>query len=374
MKKFAALAAALALWGAFLPSGATAKEYILTGIKPNTLVLVDPAARKVARSYPLPGGGSPLGIVTSPDGKVAYTATNHWGSLIGIDLDSGRQVFGANFTQSENDFTADGPAPQIRVRSVFGLEISPDGKELFVTEAPVRLRSDEYEVMDTRIAVYRSDAGLDAKPVRFLPVPRRTTNIMLSADGTKLYANSWDLYTLDAKDGKVLKVDKILNWDRPGFAPPDLFNVWNQFEQAKVFVSPYYANRTDLDPSNPAASRVGMLSLDLKTGAVRLAEFENFSTVMFSSVVNPVRRNEVFSVFKTLTKSDLDKNQVIKRINLPHAYYCINISGDGREVYLAGAGGDIAVYSTDTLKLLGHIEMPGGADMGGSWVRMVERP
>ena len=33
---------------------ASAKEFILTSVKPNTLVLVDAAARKVERSYALP--------------------------------------------------------------------------------------------------------------------------------------------------------------------------------------------------------------------------------------------------------------------------------------------------------------------------------
>ncbi len=365
-------AALLALCAtAFAPLCVQAKEYILTGVKPNRLVLIDPAKRAITRIYTIPGGGSPAGIVTSPDGKTAYVTTNHTGSLVGIDLDSGKEVFHADF--SDGDFS-DVSSGALRVRSFYGLEISPDGKELFVSESPVRLLRDEYKVEDTRIAVYRTDGGLAAEPVRLLPLPRRTTNIMMSTDGTKLYANSWDLYTLDPKDGKVLKVDKILNWDRKNFAPAGVFNVWNQFEQAHMFVTPYYTARTDPGSGNPPTPRTGLLTLDLKTGDIHMNEFEDFSAIMFSSVLSPVHRNEVYSTFKTLTKSDIEKNILIKRVTLPRPYYCINISADGREVYVAGAGNDIGVYSTGTLKRIGEIKMPGGADMAGAWIRMVERP
>jgi quinohemoprotein amine dehydrogenase beta subunit len=363
MKTKAVTALFLALCALALdPASAPAKEYILTAVKPNTLVLADPAARKVERSYQIPGPGAPLGIVPSPDGKVAYVITNHWGSLVGIDLDNGAEVFHADLSDGD-----------VRARNMFGLEISPDGKELFVMRSPVRLGLGEYEVQDVGVAVYRTDAGMNAKPVRILPVPRRTTSLLMSPDGTKLYAVSWDIHTIDPKDGKVLKVDKVANWDRPNFAAPDVFGVWGQYEQAKVFVNPYFVTRTDLDPKDPAASRTGMLTLDLATGALAMHEFEDSSAIMFSSVVNPVRPNETFSVYGTLTKTDLTTNKLIKRVPLPHTHYCLNISGDGKEVYVAGTMGDIGVYSTETLERIGEIQMPGGNDMGGTWIRMVQR-
>jgi len=362
MKSKSLAAALVCLCVLALPATASAKEFILTSVKPNTLVLVDAAARKVERSYALAGDGSPLGIVTSPDGKIAYVVTNHWGSLIGIDLDSGQEVFHADFSHDD-----------LRVRNMFGLEISPDGKELFVMQSPVRLGQGEYEVKDVGIAVYGTDAGLKATPRRVLPVPRRTTNLLISPDGKRLYAVGWDVLTLDPADGKVLKVDKVLNWDRPDQAPPDLFGVWIQYEQAGIFANPYYTTRAGADPKDPAAARTGMLVLDLATGKFTMSEFEDTSAIMFSSVVNPVRRNEAFSIYNTLTKTDIESNRLIKRVTLPHTNYCLNISGDGKEVYTAGTMGDIGIYSSETLERIGQIDLPGGNDMAGSWIRMVQR-
>ncbi len=354
--------AALLLGAGMAAQGAAAKEYILTAVKPNRLVLVDAAARKVERTYDLPGGGGILGIVTSPDGKIAYATTNHWGSLVGIDLDSGKEVFRADFSDGD-----------LRVRNTFGLEISPDGRELFVMQSPVRLGLGEYEVQDVRIAVYRADGGLDAQPVRFLPVPRRTTTLLFSADGKKLYCVNWDIVAIDPQDGKVLETHKVANWERPGYAPPDVFGVWNQYEQAKVYINPYFTARTDVPPTDPSAMKTGMMTLDLKTGEFEMADFENSSAIIFSSVVNPAKPTESFSVYTQLSKTDLAEDKLVKRVQLPHTYYAINISGDGKEVYVAGTMDDIGVYSTETMERIGEIKMPGGADMGSSWIRMVQR-
>ncbi|CAA7612315.1 quinohemoprotein amine dehydrogenase subunit beta [Magnetospirillum sp. SS-4] len=360
-KSFVAALLALAAF-AFQPATASGKEYILTSTKPNTLVLVDPAARKVARTYKIAGPGAPLGIAPSPDGRIAYVVTNHWGSVVGIDLDSGNEVFRADLSDGA-----------IRARNMFGLEVSPDGKELFVMRSPVRLGQGEYEVQDVGIAVYRTDAGLKARPDRILPVPRRTTGLFMAPAGDKLYAVSWDIHTLDPKDGKVLKVDKVANWDRPNYGTPDVFGVWNQYEQAKMFVNPYFVARTDVAPTDPSAAKTGLLTLDFATGKVTMADFEDSAAIMFSSVVNPVRRNEVFSVYNTLTKTDIGTNRLVKRVTLPHTYYCLNISGDGKEVYVAGTVSDIGIYSTETLERIGEIRLPDDHDMGGTWIRMVQR-
>src|SRR5215470_9660606 len=98
-----------------------AKDYLLAGQKPDKLVLVDVGGRKIERSYTLRDGApGPVMIVPSPDGRVAYVIVNRSESLCGIDLDTGQEVFRADFSK-----------PPERVKA-FAAEISPDGKELFV--------------------------------------------------------------------------------------------------------------------------------------------------------------------------------------------------------------------------------------------------
>ncbi|MEN8198110.1 MAG: hypothetical protein ABFS30_16635, partial [Pseudomonadota bacterium] len=66
---------------------AQAKEFILTAVKPDKLVMVDLAARKVAETYTVPNATpGVLTITPSPDGKIAYMLVNRFESISGIDL------------------------------------------------------------------------------------------------------------------------------------------------------------------------------------------------------------------------------------------------------------------------------------------------
>lgn len=344
-------------------SGAAAKEYILTATKPDKLVMVDAAARKVAKTYTVPNATpGVLTITPSPDGKIAYVLVNRWESISGIDLDTGQEVFRADFSSGD-----------IRTKGMFGMTISPDGKEIFIFQSPVRLLPGEFQVMDTRIAVYNTGDGIGAKPVRTFPAPRRTAILTISDDGTKLYAVNWDITIMDPQDGKVLGTHKVRNWGRENHSEPDVLDVWPQWEQASVFSTPYYAVRTDVAMDHPEAFQTGMLTLDLKSGEFVMENFEPTAAIIFSTVVNPVRRNEVYGVYTTLSKIDIAEDKLVNRIDLDHTYYTINVSGDGKEIYVGGTMDDISVYDSETLEKIGRIDMPGGADQALASMRIIDR-
>lgn len=362
MRPTAALPALVAAVLIALPVAAAAKDYLLTATKPDRLVLVDPAARKVERTFTLRDGAPGPGLIApSPDGRVAYVVVNRWESITGIDLDSGKEVFRADLS-----------APPERSKAV-AIEVSPDGKELFVYESAVEIASDEYHVKDTRIAVYRTADGLAAKPARTFPAPRRTSLLMFSKDGAKLYALSWDLVALDPATGKELGRQPVRKRARAGFGEPDVIDMWPQWEASGVFITPYSVMRTDVPPTDPSAAQTGLLALDLQTGELTMEEFENFTKVIFSGVVNPVRRDEVYMVYATLTKLDRKTNKVVKRVDTDHTYYAMNVASDGKEIYLGGAMSDIGVYSTDSLKRLAVIPLPGGADQATTSLRLIRR-
>lgn len=360
-----ALAAAVLLFAA-APGIAAAKDVLLTGTRPNKLVMIDAKARKIMKEWDIPNAGpSPSTITPSPDGKVAYVIVNRWESVSGIDLDSGKEVFRADFSGGD-----------MRVKAMFAMDISPDGKELFVFQSPVKLGRGEYEVQDTRIAVYKTADGVGAKPDRVFPAPRRTAILAMSKDGKKLYSVSWDITVMDPQTGAVLDVLKVRNWGRPNFSEPDVLDVWPQWEVAGVFSTPYYAVRTDLSPDDPAAYKTGLLTLDLESGDFKMDTFEDTAVVIFSSVINPVNRNEAFAVYTQLTKIDMSKpvaERMVGRIDLDHTYYNVNISSDGKEVYVGGTMGDVAIYSTEDLSRLGTIEMLRGADQGLASLRLIQR-
>ena len=305
MKRTGSLAAALLL--ALLWAGqSVAKDFLLTAVKPDKLVLVDAAAREVARTYDIPDAGpGAVTITPSPDGKIAYAIVNRWESITGIDLDSGEQVFRAELS-----------SPEERVKAMFGMDVTPDGKELAVYVSPVKLGLGEYEVQPTRIAFFDTGAGTGAQPTRTIPAPRQITLIMFSEDGSKLYGMGRALYVIDPASGDILETHETQGWDRPEFYPPDILDVWSQWEQAGVFSTPYYTARSDMDLADPAAYWTGVLTLDLASGEFNIQEIENTEVFYFSSVVNPVRRNEVYGVYNTVAKMDLAAGKTVASAEL----------------------------------------------------------
>lgn len=343
-------------------STALAGDYLLTVTRPNSLHMIDLAARKLVRSYPLPGDGVPSAIAVPTDGKIAYVLTGRNESVVGIDLDSGQQVFRADMS-----------TPELRVKSMYGMTVSLDGSKLYVYQIPTRMKRSEYESLDTRIAVYNTADGIGAKPVKTFLAPRRISVLAPTADSERVVGIGWDLYVFDAKAGKLEKTLPLRNWKREGIGEPDILNVWNLYGQAQVLSSPYYVAKTDVDPASPEAFKVGFLTFDLNTEKLNYAEVANAETGIFSSVVNPAKRTEVFAVMNQLFRADLAKKEFVQRVDLDHTYYAINISSDGKEVYLGGAIDKVAIFDTATLTKQAEIAMPEGADQSLATMLIIQR-
>ncbi|MCL2309496.1 MAG: quinohemoprotein amine dehydrogenase subunit beta [Proteobacteria bacterium] len=341
-----------------------AKDYLVTAARPNILFVVDAKERKVVKNFEIPNttkGNSPITVVPSRDGKVAYVIHNRWETISGIDLENGKEVFRAELSEGD-----------IRGKAVFAMDLSPDGKELAVFVNPTRLLPGEYQAQDPYIAIYRTDAGANAKPARKLPTVRRVSSLAYSPKGDTLYAFSWDMLKLDPQTGAVKGKHPWRSWKQPNRGEPDTLAIWPQWEQTNLFATPYYVAATDKKEGDPAALRAGIWELDLEKDTVRFKEFENASVVLFSSVVNPVRRNEVYTVYTQLTRTDMNTGKM-DRVDLDHTYYNVNISSDGSELYIGGTQGDITVYDSKTLKRIGNIRTPSGGDQVLTSLRVFTR-
>lgn len=332
-----------------------AKDYILTAVKPNKVVLVDAKARKVEKVVTLKNSGPGIaGLAPTPDNKFAFVTLNRWESIAKIDLDTGEEVMRIELSGGD-----------MRVKNIFGSDISPSGDEIAVFESPVRIGLGELKVQPTRISIYDTNTG--AKK-RSFNVPRQITLIMFSKDGSKLYGLGRALYTFDPQSGKITDTFQTQNWGKKNFYPVDILDVWSQWEQAGMLITPYYTARSDKEEY-----WTGMLTLDIETGEKKMFEVEQTDIFYFSTAVSPANKNIAFGVYNNLAKFDLKAKKSLGRADVDHSYYTVNVSSDGKEVYLGGTLGDIAVYDADTLKKLANIQLPGGANMGLSHVRVIQR-
>src|SRR5262249_28463143 len=158
--------------------------------------------RAIKSEFRIPGAGDSLGaIVPSPDGRIAYVLVNKMESISGIDLDTGKEVFRANLS-----------APGERIKCLFAFDVTPDGRELIAYELPVKLGLSEYQVEDTRFAMFNTRDGLDAKPIRQFPAPRRVHTLLSRKNGKSFFAIGFDLYEFDRTTGRQLSQQGVRNW------------------------------------------------------------------------------------------------------------------------------------------------------------------
>ena len=338
-------------------------EYLMTGSKPGIIHILDMKQQKVVRSHEIPDAGRTVfSFAPSPDGKIIYVLTNRMKSIVGLDIDTGEQVFRADFQEGD-----------IRRQAFFAFDISRDGKELYVYQLSNQVLLSEYKQLPSRVAVYDTSSGLEAEPIRAFDAPRRVHMLMKSADDKWLYAVGFDIYKMNPENGEIVETLPLRNWTLENRSLPDVLDFWPMWEQTDVFSTPVFSVKTDKAADDPGAYKTGLLTLDLASGDYNINDFEDTSVLIFSTVVSPTRKH-AFGTYTQLTKVDLETNTLAARIDQDHTYYAVNISSDGKHVYVGGAACDVATYDADTLKKIGQIFLPKGCgDQSTSSFRMIQR-
>jgi quinohemoprotein amine dehydrogenase beta subunit len=354
------LAAAAAL--AALAPAVQARDLLVTIARPNNLYVFDAAQRSLVADCPLDADHpAPSVIQMSPDGRIAYALVNRWEDVIGVDIETCETVFMA--VQSEGD---------VRRRSIASLAVSKDGTRLYTVRNPVRHHLDRYEVMEPELAVFDTGAGLEAEPLALHPAPRRSS-IMATGEDGRVYVAGHDIYAVDPETGEIEVAIANATWDRPTYSGPDVLAFWPVGAQNDEFLLLYSAARfTDETQAEVEDYVWGFSSVDLNTGETDMRDFAPFEVIMFSAARNPAAPNELFGVYTQLSKHDVETGELVKRVDLPHTYYVINIASDGSEIYVAGTNDDIGVYDPETLERIGEMMIPSGGDMGTATLQVVQ--
>lgn len=347
---------------AFSGNAALAKDYLVTIAKPNLLYVIDAEAREITKECVLDFNVMPGIFVMSPDNTVAYILGDRWENVHGVNIDSCETMFSAR--QSYDN---------VRVKTIGSLALSKDGTEIYTVQNRTRLLPDRHEVLDPRLAVFNTGDGLDAEPARTFPAPRRVTLMQTDREGA-VYLAGHDIFAMNPETGEMSTKIANASWDRPTYSPPDVLAFWPVGTQNDEFMLLYSAAVfTDETFSELADFVWGYQSIDLTTGEAEIDDFASFEVIMFSAVRNPNAENELYGVYTQLSKHDLATDELVKRVDLPHTYYCVNISTDGSEIYVGGTMDDIGIYDSETLERIGEIWLPSGGDMAASTLHVIQR-
>lgn len=337
---------------------ALAKDYLLVPVRPDKLVVVDAAAMSVDKVIQLKNAGPlPTLPVVNREGTRAYVLLNMMESIAVVDLTTGETIKRIEMSTADE-----------RVKGMFGMDLSPDGKTLAVYQSPVKMLQDEFQVQPTRIAFYDAETGELKSSAE---APRQITLLAWARDGSKLYGMGRHMYAFDPT-GKQIEDKPIHGWEPQKYAQPDVLDVWSQNEVSGVLATPFYAARLDLPADDPTAFRTGLLTQDLETGEMKMREVEVADIFYFSTAVSP-DKTRAYGTYNFLSSFDLKTDKPIKRVALPHSYYSVNVSTDGKTLYLGGALSDVAAYDAETLERKGEVAMPDGASISLASLRVFKR-
>lgn len=354
----AVMAAGCATTGGMSSAG---KEYVLTVTRPGHLQVIDAQTHEVVRRCEIPGRFGSGAMAPAPDGRTVFVLSNAWEDVYGFEVETCKIIFSAK--QSEGNIT---------VKSFQSVAVSADGKELYTIQNPTEQLKDRYRTHEPKLAVYNIADGLNAKPVRTFPVPRRISKIAATKAGEVILGGG-DIQAINTQTGEIRMVTALQNWDRgPLWLPPDAFAMHSQGEHVNEYVMPYTTAKFESEEwdFDKAEWWWGMSRVDLNTGKVEAGEVFPFEGIVFTMVSDPRDRNIFYGAFNDVTKHDLTKQATVATEPLPRTYYSINIVRDGSKVFIGGGGNDISVYSTDTLKPLDRIYLSG--DMATADVRIVQ--
>lgn len=348
MKRTAFFALVLLGTTLLLASGnapALGKDILLQGMIHNQLNILDGDKDEIIGTVTTKGKKVTNFTWDPKDLDKVYTITD-WGQQIEqLDL-AGKKVV--------RTFRLGGSGVKVRALDI---ELNPANPNLLYALS-LRQRWLSDEIVDMTPAVLVIDLATE-KIVKEIEIPRGCTNIFFGYDGSEFYVTGRDVYVFDPMTGKQVNFLGLAHPTVTGVDPQISLNIWRLHDQsgmAMVLVG-------SLNTSNNLTYQ-GYYTIDLKKksteGSMKLVTDIGPLYNQFSAVVSPDRKY-YYMVLNKVEKRDFATNKLLATADVDKSYYTIQISSDGKKVYLGGGGDTILIYDTETMKLLKRLDTPGDA-------------
>jgi YVTN family beta-propeller protein len=209
------------------------KRLYVTTENPDQLLAIDPATRRVLRTYDTHGKTSHM-VKLGRDGKWAYVSNSRSASVSAINLETGEaKVIAVGERPEGSVLSNDGKELYVANReggsiSVIGTEQRRRVADIKTGESPVRVgitpddRTLVYALLEGRKIGFADARG--RKVIAEITVPHRLVSLNLSPDGKLAFASAqWDdmVYVVSVPEQKVLRVLKTL----PGGGPDPVLEI-----------------------------------------------------------------------------------------------------------------------------------------------------
>jgi len=225
-------------------------------------------------------------------------------------------------------------------RLMFGFALAGDGRTAYGALMSRRADKGEAVVGKPVVAQFELDTG---KIVRSIEVPWGVAHLVSVRGGAQIYAFGQDLYKIDTTGPALAIAETVPMFDKG----MNLLPFWDySFDNGGVASMNYYTPKF-----------MGLLLVDQRTGAIDDIELKGEPAMAYSVVLAPDRK-KAYAVMDDLVVIDLEKKTYgASALVAEGTSYGVNVSSDGRKVYVGAGGSTVTIYDAQTLKPIKVLQM-----------------
>jgi DNA-binding beta-propeller fold protein YncE len=222
---------------------------------------------------------------------------------------------------------------------IFGFCMANDDKTGYAAMMSRKTDGGEVVIGTPVVAQVDLDTG---KILRSVEVPWGVASLARVKDGTWVYAIGKDLYKIDAT-GSDMKVAETVPYFEKKY---NMLPFWDyQWENGGVWIANYYTPEL-----------MGLLTIDA-AGTVGDIPIKGDPAFAYSVIFSPDKK-AVYGTMDDLTTIDVAKKKYAASVPHPEGTsYGINVTSDGKKIYVGGGGSTLMVYDAKTLKVLKTLQM-----------------
>lgn len=359
MKRTANLLLSLSLSVIAYGQAVSSGQFMYIGTLDKKLLVIDENKEDIVGEIPL--GGIPRVTAVSPDHKKLYIFTTQM-LLETVDFEARKVVSSFNLADTRTHIRLQASAPDrvnIGSNSRFsGLAVDPQGKYLYTTMRVVTKDIDQYRIDPPQFVAIDLEAQKIAKS---WPFPKEMdqgfgfdATYKVSADGKLLYVFQDDILVFDLNTFTQVDKVELAQPPYPGASPYRLAANEDALDSPDTVNSVF----TSVDPIVHKGT-LGMATLHLSTRKVEYFPIGPLLPMM-GFLVSPDRKRgySVMPVAGTggnrLTEWwvwDIENHKVIKKKEFEsRPTFRFAVGGDGKRLYLYGAGSTLEIWDAATLE------------------------
>lgn len=295
----------------------------------NQVTVVNPAVPEIVASIKIKGPARDMSF--TEDGKKGLFLGNGRTTLYVVDTVQNKVIDEINLSGRTDTGLLD--------RRVFGSTISPDGTKAYAFVTQGEKQVNRYKLLPSKIL----EIDLKTKEVlRSTEAPYGVHVLQFNLEHPgKILVWGYDLYTLDVKEMKLTLTHGIKHPEKPEDGSTNMLLLFPRDRESNMNIAPVITSYPD--------GRVteGILWYDFKTEKLKTVAFDKEPVGMFSAVAN-LERTHAYVIMNHWYKVDMKTGHVLKDIYPPTGtIYDMNMSADGKKLYLGGGGNDFIIADMD---------------------------